>query len=404
MINLKFYLDKRHLKAGNERPASIKIVITRKRTTALLSIGVSVLPDQWDSIKQRIINHPNEKRLNLHLSKKLISIQNIVYEMEENGLSAGMTAKDVKDYIIGKINQKEDEPQLFSFWFDKFVEIKDNERTIKAYLATKKKIQGFTKSWGNLTFEDMNVNWLKSFETFLGKTSLNTNGKGIHLRNIRAIFNFALSENVINVYPFKKFKIKKGVTPKRSFTTEQLRIFFKNKPSKTAKEGKDIMMLSFLLCGINFYDLINLTPNNIINGRIEYVRSKTKKFYSIKLEPEALNIIERLKGTNYLISIKDRYSNEYDALPKINTKIKLFIKECIEDGYEFCAPEKVSTYWARHSWATIAAELDIPKETIAAGLGHNIGSPITSIYIDFNLKKVDEANRKIIDYILYNKV
>jgi integrase len=64
---------------------------------------------------------------------------------------------------------------------------------------------------------------------------------------------------------------------------------------------------------------------------------------------------------------------------------------------------KLSTYWARHTWATIAAELDIPKETIAAGLGHNIGSPITSIYIDFNMKKVDEANRKIIDYI-YNKV
>lgn len=65
---------------------------------------------------------------------------------------------------------------------------------------------------------------------------------------------------------------------------------------------------------------------------------------------------------------------------------------------------ELTTYWARHSWATVAAELDIPKETIAAGLGHNIGSPITSIYIDFNLKKVDKANRKIIDYVLYNKV
>ncbi|MFK2229309.1 integrase [Bacteroides fragilis] len=57
------------------------------------------------------------------------------------------------------------------------------------------------------------------------------------------------------------------------------------------------------------------------------------------------------------------------------------------------------TYWARHTWATIAAGLDIPKETISEALGHEIGSSVTSIYIDFNRQKVDDANRKVIDYI-----
>lgn len=63
----------------------------------------------------------------------------------------------------------------------------------------------------------------------------------------------------------------------------------------------------------------------------------------------------------------------------------------------------ISSYWSRHTWATIAAELDIPKETIAAALGHSIGNPTTSIYIKFNQKKVDEANRRVIDYELYDK-
>ena len=63
----------------------------------------------------------------------------------------------------------------------------------------------------------------------------------------------------------------------------------------------------------------------------------------------------------------------------------------------------ISTYWARHTWATIAASLDIPKETISAALGHEIGSRVTSIYIDFDQKKVDEANRKVMDYVLYGK-
>lgn len=59
----------------------------------------------------------------------------------------------------------------------------------------------------------------------------------------------------------------------------------------------------------------------------------------------------------------------------------------------------LSQYWCRHTWATMAAELDIPKETIAAGLGHG-GNTVTDIYIRFDQKKVDDANRRIIDYLL----
>ena len=62
----------------------------------------------------------------------------------------------------------------------------------------------------------------------------------------------------------------------------------------------------------------------------------------------------------------------------------------------------LTTYWSRHSWATIAAELDIPKETISAALGHG-GSSVTDIYIDFDTRKIDAANRRVIDYVLYGK-
>lgn len=62
----------------------------------------------------------------------------------------------------------------------------------------------------------------------------------------------------------------------------------------------------------------------------------------------------------------------------------------------------LSIYWARHTWATIASELDIPKETIAAALGHG-GNTVTDIYIDFDQRKIDEANRKVLDWVLYDK-
>ena len=62
--------------------------------------------------------------------------------------------------------------------------------------------------------------------------------------------------------------------------------------------------------------------------------------------------------------------------------------------------KKVTTYWARYSWATYAAELDIPKDTISEALGHKYGSSITGVYIKFSRDKIDVANRKVIDYVL----
>ena len=65
---------------------------------------------------------------------------------------------------------------------------------------------------------------------------------------------------------------------------------------------------------------------------------------------------------------------------------------------------KLTTYYARHSWASIASSLDIPIETISAGLGHEYGNRITAIYINYDYRKVDLANRKVIDWVLYGKI
>ena len=60
---------------------------------------------------------------------------------------------------------------------------------------------------------------------------------------------------------------------------------------------------------------------------------------------------------------------------------------------------KLSSYYARHTWASLSAELEIPIEITSKGLGHKIGSPVTAIYVQYQRKQVDDANRRIIDYI-----
>lgn len=131
----------------------------------------------------------------------------------------------------------------------------------------------------------------------------------------------------------------------------------------------------------------------ITDGRILYKRAKTGTQYSIKVEPEALEIINRYKGSEHLISFFDKEHYLFRQ-SSMNKSLKLMCQEL--------HLPKISVYWARHSFATIAYEIGIPIDIIADCLGHKTVHKITNIYIRKDLSKIDEANRKVINYVLYN--
>lgn len=160
-------------------------------------------------------------------------------------------------------------------------------------------------------------------------------------------------------------------------------------------------MLIFYLIGINIEDLLYLTEDNVVRGRIEYYRHKTGKLFSVKMEPEAKAIINKYRGDKYLLNIMEERRNYTSFTAAMDRALKEIgeVKKSRQKKIRKPLFPSLSSYWARHSWATIGAELDIPKETLSAGLGHEVGSSITSIYIKFDRKKVDEANRRIIDYV-----
>ena len=167
-----------------------------------------------------------------------------------------------------------------------------------------------------------------------------------------------------------------------------------------------MFMLMFYMIGINAVDLFLSRPYAIANGRLEYTRAKTKRLYSIKVEAEASDLIEKYKGKDFLINIMDGRANYVDFLHRMDKALKQIgpVQRQGRGGKKIRTPlfPELSQYWCRHTWATIAAELDIPKETIAAALGHG-GNSVTDIYINFDMRKVDEANRRVIDYVLYDK-
>ena len=236
------------------------------------------------------------------------------------------------------------------------------------------------------------------------KSGMKTNAYAIHLRNIRSVFNYAIDNEYTTLYPFRKFKIKKEETRKRSLSVEQLQILKDYPCEEYQVRYRDIFMLMFYLIGINAADLFLAKPDSIENGRLEYKRAKTGKLYSIKIEPEAMEIINRYRGNSYLLNIMDEYKDYRNFLHRMGIALKEIgnMERVGRGGKKVREPlfKDLSSYWSRHTWATIAASIDIPKETISEALGHSIGSEVTSIYIKFDHKKVDEANRRVIDHIL----
>ena len=399
MAKTKFYLDTRGVKEGD--PAPIKIVITHKNTAAQISTEVRVLPEQWDGME--VTGTKRAPTLNAYLHNRKANIDSSIYALILSGEIARLkSATDIKRRVLSDMGEeapKEKRGPLFEECFIKYGESRSAEKTRGAYNHTLKKMREFDSGLSSRTFEDIDRSWLQRFDNELMKEN-GRNTANLHLRNIRAVFNEALDDEVTTAYPFRKIKIKPQATKDRSLTAEQMSYIFNYQCDDWRTEYIDIFKLMFMLIGINIGDLCLL--DGIYAGRIEYDRLKTHKHYSIKVEPEAMEIIERYRGKKQLLSILDRYKSHSDYLHHLNNALKSIGQDC-EPGKKKTGKATfpgLSTYYARYSWASIAADLDIPKETIAAALGHTT-MDVTAIYIRTDMKKkIDAANRKVIDHVL----
>lgn len=406
-MTCKFYLDTRK-SASPKESAPLCIMVRHKKYSVRLPLDVKVCPENWfpDSDRKIIIpgNKGQTNLLNQVISRAMSSAQSAMWDAIATGRLDSLDEKNLKRYLEASIKGQEfvEEKTVITFE-SRFIERMkrtDNEHTKTLYDQTLKKLRMYDEKFSSLTFEDINAAWLRGFDAWLAQYQV-ANSRAILMRNIRTVFNEAIDDEITAAYPFRKFKIKTTQTKDRSLSPENLRTIFAYPCEPWQREYIDIFKLMFLLVGINMGDLANL--ERIESGRAIYYRMKTHKPYSIKVEPEAMEIINRYRGKKKLLSILDRYATHGDYLKHMNRALKhIGMDYCNGRKYEGEAlfPE-ISTYYARYSWATIAADLDVPRETIAAALGHSIPG-VTAIYIRTDMrKKIDAANRKVIDYVLY---
>lgn len=307
----------------------------------------------------------------------------------------------LKEIVSGKEQTKPQEKVLAAY-VREYRETLGNESTKTMYRITADKIEEFD---GTATFTTVNKDWLTKFENyFIKHKGMSVNGLAIHIRNIRTVFNWAIDNELTTNYPFRKFKVKQEKTVIRNLTAEQLATL-RDYPCEEWQEiYRDFFMLSFYLCGVNVGDL--LLCEGLTNGRFVYKRQKTGVLINLPVYKESQRIIDKYKGKKYLLSPLDTISDYHYFTAHWNKALKkIGTQEIIPDKvgkkrkivYHPLFPD-ITTYSARYSFASIAAELDIPRETIALCLGHS-WADVTAHYIAYDQKKIDNAVRQVIDYI-----
>ena len=377
-------------------PFPLSLVISRKGQSAYINLGVSLTAEQWNAEARTVADLPPKRwpqrdMVRNVIDRKRTAIETALMSLEVDGKLHGLTALQVRDAVLHELGGDTSGPVLFLNYFADVIG-RYTGRTRELYDATLTKIKNTIPDAHTLTLDDITPAWLTLLDKRMSKTSPSRNARNIHLRNIRRVINCAIDDELTHNYPFRKFKIRNEETEERALTLDQLRNFLTAEASGYLAEYRDIFELSLYLLGINLVDLANLTATSIKGDRMEYVRAKTKKRYSVKIEPEAWALIERHRGESWLLDIHDRYKNVHDYLKHIDAGLKKILP-----GYPYDA---LTTYWARHTVATLMInELDTPIETVSAALGHRYGSRVTAVYVHFDRQKVDIANRKLIDLI-----
>lgn len=379
MATINIYLDKRTKNIQGKHP--VRLQFNSNSKSAQYSFNVFVFENDWDIENKCVLSSDKKfKQKNKLIEDVFDSAEKYITELKEKG----RLNKDAKKIRDGFSNKKE--IVTFLGFFKTIIENKVGG-TKQRYQETYNRIDEYIKR--DIFFEDINKKWLENFTKHLEKRGNSVNTIAINMRNIRHVYNSAIDNDIISLeyYPFRKFKIEKEETAHRDMSLRDFKKVMNFNGSQVQNWARDVFMLSFYLIGINMKDLFFLEN---FDNKVKYNRAKTGRLYNIKIEPEAQALIDIFKGKKYLLNFADQFQLHESFRNKVNdylSEIAIQLKI-----------SKFTTYSARHSWATFAGELDIPDKTIAKALGHGKRT-VTDIYNNFNDKKVDEANRRVIDYI-----
>ncbi|MEN8230902.1 MAG: site-specific integrase [Bacteroidota bacterium] len=399
----RIYILKSPSRKTHDELCPVRLCVTHNRKRRYFSIKEKIKNDDWLFVKSEDIprimcDSPRGKYRDIKFEYDRIvdEARNII-----NGMSVFSFGK-FEDRFFCKTGSWDN---IFSAFIDHILRLKSDgrfgyassfESTIRAVkeFHTKKTLSYSNRikveqrykdylSGKELHFADINHAWLKKFERWLYEQGKAKSTVGIYMRNIRVLFNLAIKKHKIKAdYPFLEYRPKAASGRKLALTAHQVRLIADYETKDPVEIFyRDLFMFSFLSNGMNLADIARLRYSNVDHRSIVFVREKTKN----KDHQAELNV----PITEQMRVIIDRHSNKavgHDAYmfpilkpemsdQRLYMEIKQFTKMLNKHLRNIARSvginERISSYTARHSWATIAKNSGASTEFIKESLGHS---------------------------------
>ncbi len=379
---------------------------THDRNTKLVALGLSVEPHYWNKDAEMLTSDCPERAI---LQSKIDSAL-AVYRKKINRLEAldvpvnfdtlfepttrkaGIT---IEDGFNAEIERLESLGKINSATKHKYaLQVLDGYKSVKTAL------------------EAIDLDYLKGLELYLRQRGNKDNSIATRFAIFKAIYNKAVKEGKVTVKqnPFTLFQVGSlwAKTRKRAIDKDDIQRLIDleiadGHTTEYRRLARDLFLFSYFTAGMNFGDIARLRYKDIVKGRVNYSRHKTQKLLSFQLVPNALQIIEKYSRANhaqedYIFPILDRSEHKtaqqiFNRLHKVLRKVNRELKTL---GEQIGLEMPLTTYVARHTYATVLKRSGVSVALISESLGHSDLST-TQIYLDsFENSQIDAAMQNLL--------
>lgn len=387
--NITISLDKRRKKSDGSYPIVLRL--GHYRRTAVIPTGYSIPEKDWDA-KRRTIKKSHTAlnsvtRVNNALLKQRADMLEKIAKLDEGGQLSALSVKELKALLTRSSHSE----SVFVFTEQLIKDLRTAQKfgNARNYATMLGVLKSYCKERNkqDLLFREITYRFLKSFEHAHLAKGNSVNGLSVYLRALRAIYNKAIKEGIARQedYPFREYKIQSKTTEKRAIPIEDIQriLALELEEGSSLFHYRNYFVASYLLWGISFMDLAFLTRENIVNNRVRYRRRKTGKPYDIRISDQLAEIITYYSAdkapSDFIFPIIKR-KQLGEQYKDVKWARKRYNKGLRELG-ELCGiEEKLTSYVARHSFATQALLNEIPIKAISEMLGHN-SLTTTEVYL-----------------------
>lgn len=392
-------------KIRSDQTFPIMLQIIKDGKTKVISTGINCLENEWDGAQLKR-SHTNYQKRNLILSNIKNKALKIIDDFVTDEID--FTLLDFERKFNGeKANSK---TTVYEHFQEKIELMNLSGRTgnARSYRDTCNSFFNF-HSDKQLGFRNLNVTLIEKYEAHLRSRNNQDSGIAFRMRSLRAIYNSAIRNGIVKqeYYPFDKYKISKlkGKGLKRALSREEIKkildVDLANRPDLI--DAKNYFIFSYFSRGINFVDMMKLKKESIQDDNIEYIRSKTKGRFVIKIMPPVQTILDyylsQKSTTDYLFPIL--LKNDLTAIQIENRKHKTlskFNKDLKTLALLAEVEKNVTSYVIRHSFATNMKQLGVATDLISQSMGH-ANLDITNSYLkEFENNVIDDANEKLLHF------